>query len=187
MQTDRLLMYVPLLGFLTWAAVVDLRCRRVPNWLTFAILLSGLIQSLAPFGVISFGQSLAGLAVGFSLPFIIHMMGGMGAADVKLLAGVGTWLGPWAVLLAFSVAAIFGLVLILIHSLYQRRLMLLLKNTRDLLVNLVQVRRLGAAEFVRTGRRFKSIDRPLPYAFHLLIGTLGVVVAPLARSRGGSL
>ena len=37
-----------------------------------------------------------------------YAIGGMGAGDVKLLAGVGAWVGATATLYAFCVSAIFG-------------------------------------------------------------------------------
>ena len=53
-----LLEYAPLLALLVTATVTDLRARRIPNWLSFAMILAGLLQSFSsirepPFGVCS--------------------------------------------------------------------------------------------------------------------------------------
>src|SRR5438046_6856418 len=106
MDLHRLVICFPLVALLIVAAVVDVRRRRIPNWLTFALVLSGLGQSLTALQTVTFTQSVAGMAVGFILPFVVYILGGMGAADVKLLAGVGSWLGPRPVLLVFVVAAV---------------------------------------------------------------------------------
>jgi prepilin peptidase CpaA len=39
---------------------------------------------------------------------LFYVMGGMGAGDVKLMAAVGAWIGPAAVLVLFVIAALFG-------------------------------------------------------------------------------
>lgn len=187
MDSQRLVICLPLVALLAWAAVVDVRCRRVPNWLTFALVLSGLAQSLTAWRGVTFVESLAGLAVGFALPLVVYILGGMGAADVKLLAGVGSWLGPRTVLLVFAAAAVAGLVIIVVQCLLQGKIMALMRNTGGLIVNLLHVRHFGAREVVRSGQTFKSIDRPLPYAVHVLIGTVGVMMSPLMSGKGGVL
>jgi prepilin peptidase CpaA len=49
-----------------------------------------------------------GTAVGLGLLLPAYAIGGMGAGDVKLLAGVGAWLGMTDTLWAFVVSAIVG-------------------------------------------------------------------------------
>lgn len=99
------------------AAVTDARMHRVPNYLTVPTALLGLAyHTLAPGG---WGplMSLAGFAVGFSLLLLPWVLGGSGMGDVKLLAGLGAWLGPWWVLIAFAasggVALLFTLAVLL--------------------------------------------------------------------------
>src|SRR5687767_15907788 len=101
MGTYGLAMAAPVLGLLVWAAVGDLRSRRIPNWLTFSLVLSGIAQSFTPGGLVSPGMSLAGFAVGFGLPMILFVIGALGGGDVKLLAGVGAWFGPGVALNVF--------------------------------------------------------------------------------------
>ena len=74
------------------AAVIDAVCLRVPNWLTLSLVAGGWVYSTAMFGWEGLGWSLLGTAVGFGLLFPAHAIGGMGAGDVKLFAGVGAWL-----------------------------------------------------------------------------------------------
>src|SRR5512139_4098257 len=70
------------------AAVIDGWKLKVPNWLTFPMILLGWVVSFALFGWI-----LLGTAVGLGLLLPAYAIGGMGAGDVKLLAGVGAWVG----------------------------------------------------------------------------------------------
>jgi prepilin peptidase CpaA len=52
--------------------------------------------------------SLAGTAVGLALLMPAYAIGGMGAGDVKLLAGVGAWVWSTNTLYAFAATAVIG-------------------------------------------------------------------------------
>ena len=71
------------------AAVFDLRQRRIPNTLTVPAMLAGIAIHTARSGWDGFTFSLLGLAVGGGVLLIFFVFGGMGAGDVKLLAGIG--------------------------------------------------------------------------------------------------
>ena len=80
------------------AACNDVWKFRLHNVLTIPLLLSGLVYHAVVEGAGGLAGSFLGVLVG-GLPFlIVYAKGGMGAGDIKLLAGVGAWLGPWAVL-----------------------------------------------------------------------------------------
>lgn len=90
------------------ATVTDLRQRRIPNLVTLPlILLALLLHSLAT-GLPGLVHSLQGLGLGFGLLLIPHLLGGIGAGDVKLMAAVGAVLGPAQTFAAFLVIAILG-------------------------------------------------------------------------------
>lgn len=95
------------------AAVIDGLKLRVPNWLTFHLILGGVGFSAWYGGVPALLASLEGLGLGLALLLPLWMIGGMGAGDVKLLAGVGAWVGPAAVLGAFVTSAVVGGVMAL--------------------------------------------------------------------------
>ena len=76
------------------AAVIDGLKLKVPNWITFPMIISGWIYSaaLSPYaGWEGLMYSLIGTVVGLALLLPAYAIGGMGAGDVKLLAGVGAW------------------------------------------------------------------------------------------------
>lgn len=98
------------------AAVIDGRQLRVPNWLTFHFLAGGLIYACWTHGSAGLLWSLCGAGVGLASLLPLYAIGGMGAGDVKLMAGLGAWIGAKLTLGAFVASAIvgglFGLVMI---------------------------------------------------------------------------
>ena len=90
------------------AAVIDGAILKVPNWLTFPFILCGWLHWTLQDGLSGFGWSLLGTFVGMMLLLVLRNVGGMGAGDVKLLAGVGAWLGAVVTLYAFAATAIVG-------------------------------------------------------------------------------
>ncbi len=93
------------------AAVIDGAILKVPNWLTFPFIASGWLYGFCSDGFVGLGYSLLGTFVGMMLLLVLRNMGGMGAGDVKLLAGVGAWLGTVITLYAFAATAIVGAIM----------------------------------------------------------------------------
>lgn len=98
-------------GALIWAAVIDGIELRVPNWITFPFIISGWVYSTAFYGLEGLGYSLLGTVVGLALLLPPYAIGGMGAGDVKLLAGVGAWMWAAHTWWAFVYTAIIGALL----------------------------------------------------------------------------
>jgi prepilin peptidase CpaA len=164
-----------MLVLLVIAAVIDWRQRRIPNWLNAVLILSGLIQSILSGGLTGLGWSLAGLFAAAAIPFVLFAIGALGAGDVKLMAGIGAWMGPLPALWVFIVEKVVGLVLVFVQALAQRRLKMLLHNSRLVALNLLFIREVGLAHVSSTGRSVRSIDRPLPYAVPALIAVIYVL------------
>ncbi len=57
------------------------------------------------------GWSLFGTVVGLGLLLPAYAIGGMGAGDVKLLAGVGAWMHATHTAYAFAISAVVGALL----------------------------------------------------------------------------
>jgi prepilin peptidase CpaA len=103
------------------AAVIDGLQLKVPNWITYPMIFSGWIYSAAfsPYaGWEGLWLSLIGTAVGLALLLPPYAVGGMGAGDVKLLAGVGAWMWGTNTLYAFAVTALVGGVIAIIMVLW---------------------------------------------------------------------
>jgi prepilin peptidase CpaA len=104
------------------AAVSDLRSRRIPNVLTVTGACAGLLYSVATGGAEGLLVSLQGLGLGLLLWLPFYALGGMGAGDVKLLAAIGAWVGPSAVLRIALYASIAGALMALAVALRHRYL-----------------------------------------------------------------
>jgi prepilin peptidase CpaA len=75
------------------AAALDLKFRRIPNVLTVAGVVAGLV--LRAFGggsAVIAGCEGVGLGLLLTVPFFF--LGALGGGDVKLVAAVGAFLGP---------------------------------------------------------------------------------------------
>ncbi len=166
---------LPMLIMLLWAAAGDLRSRRISNALTFSLVLSGFLQSVMPMHLTTPGQAMLGFLVGFGLPFVLFAIGALGGGDVKLLAGIGAWIGPGPVVAVFIIEAVVGMVIVLGQAVYQRRTTMLLRNSALVMVNMLHLGEVGVEHVRETGRACRSVDRPLPYAVPVLIAVLIVM------------
>jgi prepilin peptidase CpaA len=106
------------------AAVIDGLKLKVPNWITFPMIISGWIYSfaLSPYaGWEGLMYSVLGTIVGLALLLPAYAIGGMGAGDVKLLAGVGAWVWCTTTLYAFVVSTIVGAIIAILMVLFRRK------------------------------------------------------------------
>lgn len=101
-------MVVVLIGLLTVAVVTDMRSSRIPNWLTFPSMALALAAHAWLHGLQGCLFSLLGFAVGLGLFLGPHLLGCMGAGDVKLMAAVGAIVGPQDALLSALLSATVG-------------------------------------------------------------------------------
>lgn len=100
------------IALLIWCAYTDTRTRAVPNTAIVLLLCLGLAHTV----LIGLSGSVwwpypAGLTLAVPF-FIVWLKGGMGAGDVKLLMGIGLYLGVLTTLIAFAlmVPALIGLM-----------------------------------------------------------------------------
>jgi prepilin peptidase CpaA len=178
------------------AAVIDGWKLKVPNWLTFPLIISGwvlgLFHNCEPLlndwglatgftGVGGIGAALIGTALGFALLLPVYAIGGMGAGDVKMQMGFGSWIcaffglgsetSPSAVRIisfAFCLAVIIGGVLamamIVVRGQYKRNLM----NARSIIGDLFTSK--GIGDVAEKAAKRKPTLHLLPYGIPLCIG-----------------
>jgi prepilin peptidase CpaA len=89
------------------AVVTDVRTRRIPNWLTGSLAGAGFGMAFAG-GSVTPAQAAFGLLAGLLLMMPAHVIGATGAGDVKLMAAVGSVVGPGTTLRAFLFTAVAG-------------------------------------------------------------------------------
>lgn len=90
------------------AAILDYRFRKVPNFLTFPVILGGIAIGILQGGFMGLSASAAGLFLGMALLFFPYAKGGIGAGDVKLLGAIGAIKGAGFVFTSFLGAAVIG-------------------------------------------------------------------------------
>lgn len=93
---------------LAFAALWDLRSRRIPNVLTLPGILLGVAFLAWETGWAGVWTGFAGALAGAGLLFLPFALGGLGAGDVKLMAVVGAFGGPALAFRAFLGAALAG-------------------------------------------------------------------------------
>jgi len=109
-------------------AVIDWQTTLLPDDLTQALVWGGLIASTSGWISVGVDHAVWGVAIGYSILWSVAALferitgkQGMGAGDFKLLAGLGAWLGPLALIplliLASLSGAVFGLALKFTHRL----------------------------------------------------------------------
>jgi prepilin peptidase CpaA len=123
----------PTLLTVTVATVTDLRTRRVPNWLVFPCLLMGIAVSVMTRGWAGLESSFLGIMAGAAALGLFWFLGGMGMGDVKLLASIGAWIGPWQILLAFVFMGLAGGVMALAWAIRGRFVQESLDSVADLI------------------------------------------------------
>jgi prepilin peptidase CpaA len=147
------------------AAWWDFTHHRIPNWLTVSGLAAALLlRALAGLGALVHG--LEGLGVTLAVSLVFYALGAVGGGDVKLLAGVGAFLGLSEVAGGLAAIAIAGAGFALLNVLRRGLLPLLILNTVDLL---------KSWRTLATGR-LRTLESPgaltIPYGVPIALGTL---------------
>jgi prepilin peptidase CpaA len=177
------------------AAVIDGWKLKVPNWLTLPLIVSGWLLGLAhnfdwlpdSTGSGGVGAALAGTGLGFVLLFPVYAIGGMGAGDVKMQMGFGSWVGAfyglsatasrpgalgvifWAFCLAVLIGGVLAAVMILVRGQFRRNL----ANTQAILGDLFTA---GVGPAGERADRRKPTMHLLPYGIPLCLGFLSYLM-----------
>ena len=153
------------------AAWIDGRQLRVPNWITFPMVLAGLAFNTWLDGWWGLGGALWGMTVGLVCLLPLYAVGGMGAGDVKLLAGVGAWLGASVTFWGFCVSTVVGAVMAIIMVLYRKSFRKHYENFVMIFLEWMQVR--SPRELSRIAAERKPQMFLLPYGIPICIGCIG--------------
>jgi prepilin peptidase CpaA len=157
------------------AAITDVWKFKVYNLLTLPLLAAGLLYRATQADLAS---GLLGVLFGFGALIALHVIGGMGAGDVKLMAALGAWLGmplTFHVFIASSLAAgAYAVVLMVVTGKVGETFL----NLKVLWMRLACIGRyLGADDRVeKEVRRADRRRRIIPFAAMVLVGIVGTLL-----------
>jgi prepilin peptidase CpaA len=169
------------------AAIIDWWKFKVPNKLTFPLIISGWILGLAnnlglEAGAGGIGSALFGTALGFALLIPVYAIGGMGAGDVKMTMGFGSWMGAfygietgadvifWAFCVGVLVGGVIGLGMILARGQFRQNA----QHLREILGDMLKSS--GISEIAEKANARRPRWHRLPYGVPLCIGFLGYLM-----------
>jgi prepilin peptidase CpaA len=171
------------------AAVIDWWKFKVPNKLTFSLIISGWVlglcnnfELLPGGGQGGVGAALLGTIVGCALLIPVYAIGGMGAGDVKMTMGFGSWIGAfygvpnglviifWAFCIGTICGGVIALGMIMIRGNYRQNI----QNVREILGDFGTSS--SVAEVHDKANKRRSRWHRLPYGVPLCIGFVGYLV-----------
>jgi len=152
------------------AAVIDGWILKVPNWLTLPLVFAGWTAGAYCGGLGGLAGSVAGTLVGLGLLLPAYAIGGMGAGDVKLMAGIGAWIGATATFYAFCVSAVVGGVIAVAMVLVRRRWRHHVQQFFKMVDEILVIRNPEALSAIAAQR--KGTMLLLPYGIPIALGTI---------------
>ncbi|MFZ3155690.1 A24 family peptidase [Pseudomonas sp.] len=147
------------------AVLTDVSSHRISNTLILLGLVCSLVLQVVFYQVDGIFAWAGGLAVGLLCFLPLYMFGGMAAGDVKLVAMVGSFLGPVSVFWAAAVSLMAGGVLGFLMLLYKKQVGRF-------------IQRYWTMTSLRTYIQPEVDDvarQPFPYAIAILLGTLASI------------
>ncbi|MES2792614.1 MAG: A24 family peptidase [Planctomycetota bacterium] len=165
-------------AILIWAAWIDGRELRVPNWQTLPMILAGLIFNTYTDGWAGLQFALYGTVVGLACLMPLYLVGGMGAGDVKLMGGIGAWLGASVTWNAFLVCTIVGAVMAVCMVAYRGTWR---KHYANCMMILHEFRTIqNPNELSRIAAERKPTMFLLPYGIPICVGSLAYFAYEIA-------
>ena len=169
------------------AAIIDWWKFKVPNKLTFPLIISGWVLGLCnDFGLEAgqggIGAALAGTFLGMALLLPVYAIGGMGAGDVKMTMGFGSWIGAffgwsqgsWIIVYAFCAGTIVGgiiaLGMIMIRGNYKQNA----GHVKEIVGDMFGSQ--GIGDIADKANKRRPRWHRLPYGVPLCIGFLGYLI-----------
>lgn len=153
------------------AAYIDGKELRVPNWITYPMVFSGIIYNTSMFGWEGLGWSVFAMFVGLACLLPLYAVGGMGAGDVKLMAGIGAWLGWETTLYSFVATVVVGAVMAIVMVWYKKSFAKHYGNFLTIVSEWLTIR--DPRELSRIAAERKPTMFLLPYGIPICIGSIG--------------
>ncbi len=122
----------PVFAMVATAAAIDVRTRRIPNWLTLPSLAAGVVVNTVASGWLGLAQSVEGIVLAVGMVGVLCWIRAMGLGDLKLCAAVGAWLGPASLVFALVVTAMAGGILAIGYAIWRGNLGVVLGRTANI-------------------------------------------------------
>ena len=106
----------------------DLTQKKIPNLITFPVILWGLLTYSIFEGLEGFKFSIVGFLVGLGIFLIPFILGVMGGGDVKMMAAIGALMGWRFVLTTAVYSGLVGGLLVIIYLIYKKKLWITIKS-----------------------------------------------------------
>jgi prepilin peptidase CpaA len=117
-----------LIPFLLAVGLCDLSCGKIPNYLTFPVIISGIILNAVFGGVHGFIFGISGFTAGFLILLPFYILGGIGGGDIKFLAGIGAIKGYMFIFQSIVYFSAIALLMAIIVLLKQKALLVNIKK-----------------------------------------------------------
>ena len=161
-----------LVVFLALSVLSDLRTRRIPNLLSGAAMIAGLLMNATFSGVSGVYASLAGAALAIGILVWPFAAGGLGGGDVKMMGAVGAFVGPRLAIMGLVIGMILGGIIMAVHLVRLGRL-------REKLASLRTMVTVAAGSRSLRPLMVRADDEAvvaLPYSVPLALGTVSALI-----------
>lgn len=129
--------WINLLLILKIALYKDLRYMKIPNWLTFYGMISGIVLNINPStSFITLLDSILGLVSAFIIFYLLYLLAGIGAGDAKLMMAIGAYLGP---IFISRVTLVIAILTIIVSTIILIRKKIFLKTLKDNMQYLIYI------------------------------------------------
>ncbi len=112
----------------------DITKKKIPNFITFPVILWGLLTYTVFQGFEGLKYSGLGFFVGLGIFLIPFILGGMGGGDVKMMAAIGALMGWRFALYTAIYAGLIGGLMVIIYLIYKKQFVITLKRAIGILL-----------------------------------------------------
>lgn len=174
---SEILLVLTLLLFVV-AIINDLVNHRIANSVCLSLLLIGFNYQFQIYSWTGVIYSLAGFITGLLLFLPFYFFRGMAAGDVKLMAAIGSILGPQSTLLAIAITLVIGALLAVVFMLTQLVIKLKREQIKEVLKSYLDAARYSiiSRTYLPPQHQYKEVQNlRFPYAAAISAGTVTVM------------